>query len=432
MEKRIKALKQRKADLLTESEQLVSKAAAENRGLTDDEKQRDDAIHAELEDTNDQITRLERVKASQRALELSAAEQQAVSQAGGDTRLRFVNLADFARAVHAACRRGGQVDARLLGSAGTPGAAPTNYMENGGSAGEGYLVPPQYRQEIWDLVFGDDQISLLDLVDFEPTTSNVVEFAADESTPWGSVGVQAQWRSEASQMTATKVDTDGRGLKLHELYAFVLGTEELLQDAPRLNARLTRKSAQAIRYKASAALVNGTGAGQPLGWRASAAKVSQAKETAQAADTFVAANAAKMFARQLAIAQAVWLINQDVFPQLLTMTIGNQPIWTPPAAGFTQAPGGFLLGRPVRISEHCETLGDSGDVQLVAPGPGYYGLTKQQGVQFAESMHLFFDYGLQAFRWTFRIGGAPFMSAPVSPAKGATTRSHFVMLDARA
>ena len=90
-----------------------------------------------------------------------------------------------------------------------------------------------------------------------------------------------------------------------------------------------------------------------------------------------------------------------------------------------------LLGRPIRFSEHCKTLGTVGDIQLVDP-KGYYALTKAGGIKFASSIHLYFDYGLQAFRWTIRLGGQPHLAAPVSPANGSTTKSHFVALATRA
>jgi phage portal protein BeeE len=80
------------------------------------------------------------------------------------------------------------------------------------------------------------------------------------------LGYQAKWRGETTQMTPTKADTDRRVLRLHDLYAFVLASDDLLEDAPRLNARLTRKASDAIRYKLESGIVNGTGAGQPLGW----------------------------------------------------------------------------------------------------------------------------------------------------------------------
>ncbi|MCB0675015.1 MAG: hypothetical protein KDC59_23965, partial [Saprospiraceae bacterium] len=83
-----------------------------------------------------------------------------------------------------------------------------------------------------------------------------------------------------------------------------------------------------------------------------------------------------------------------------------------------------------RFSEQCATLGDLGDVQLVNP-KGYYAATRQNAPAYAESIHLFFDYNIKAFRWIFRIGGQPHLSAPVTPNKGSSTRSHFVTLAAR-
>ncbi|MGK3946755.1 hypothetical protein ABK046_51380, partial [Streptomyces caeruleatus] len=79
--------------------------------------------------------------------------------------------------------------------------------------------------------------------------------------------------------------------------------------------------------------------------------VEVAKESGQAADTVVAANIANMYARQLHPSRGVWLIQPQVMPQIMLMTIGNQPIWTPPTAGMTQAPMGMLMGRPIYPTE---------------------------------------------------------------------------------
>ena len=107
------------------------------------------------------------------------------------------------------------------------------------------------------------------------------------------------------------------------------------------------------------------------------------------------------------------------------------PIARNRSAGCREAPGGRLLGRPILFTEHAKTVGDKGDLQLVNPN-GYEAFRKQSGVQFAESIHLYFDYNIRAFRWIFRIGGQPVLSAPVSPAKGSNTKSHFVALADRA
>lgn len=431
--KRYQALLQERADLVNEAKGIFAAAEADGRDLNEQEKQRDDAINARLTALNGEISREERRRENERTVAaVPDANMQAARRGVESVRERidedpkhgFKNLAEFALAVKAAASPGGRVDERLL-----IGAAPTNYHETGGASGEGYMVPPQMRNEIWEVVTGDD--SLLGAVETEPTSGNSVEFIKDETTPWGATGVQSYWRAEGAQMSASKLVTELETMRLHELYAFVLATGELLADAPRLNARLTRKSGLAIRYKLNEAIVNGTGAGQPLGWFTSGAKVSVAKESGQAAATVVAANVAKMYARVMNPGTATWYINQDVLPQLLTMTLGNNSVWTPPATGFQNAPGGFLFGRPVQFLENCQTLGTQGDIQLVNP-KGYYAITKSSGIEFAESMHLFFDYNINAFRWIFRANGQPFLSAPVSPAKGTATRSHFVVLDTRA
>lgn len=337
----------------------------------------------------------------------------------------FRNIAEFAVSVRNAVVNPSEMDDRLRAN------APSNFHQNGGSAGEGYLVPAQFRETIWELVFGERD--LLSMMAPEPTASNVVQIPKDETTPWGAAGVQAFWRAEGSQMTGSKAALVGSTVNLHELYAFVTATDELLADAPRLANRVTVQAARAIRYKAGEALMWGDGVGKPLGFMASAALVTVAKEGSQAAATILAANVLKQYSRLQGMgARAFWAANRDIVPQLATLTIGNQPMWTSPNQGLQSAPGGLLLGLPIVYLDHAKTLGDEGDLTLVDPD-GYYAATKAGGgIEFASSIHLYFDYGVQAFRWTFRLGGQPYLSAPVTPAKGSNTRSHFVSLAVRA
>lgn len=417
------ALLQERADLVAEGKTIFERAEKEARDLTAEEKTRDDVINARLTEIKADLqrheTRRERERTTQAVSHIEMHER-----SEDDPKRGFADIGEFALAVKSLNTPGGARDDRLF-----IGAAPTDFHQETGSP-EGNMVPPAFRQEIWEAVMEED--SLISETDNEPTSSNSVEFLRDESTPWGATGIQAKWQAEAGHMEPSKLVTESEQMRLHNLYAFVTATDQLLADAPRLANRLTRKSGAAIRWKANSAIVEGTGIGQPLGYMKSNALVSVAKETSQTADTIVAANVAKMYARMLNPFNAVWYINQDALPQLMLMTISNQPIWTAPNSGFKEAPGGLLLGRPIRFSEHCETVGDKGDIHFVNLRDGYYSIVNQGGVLYASSMHLFFDYGLQAFRWTFRINGQPFLSAPISPAKGSSTRSHFVTLDARA
>lgn len=422
---RIRALRAERAQLVVEQERRLASAAAANRALTDEERAADDAGHARIEAIDDELGRYERQERAAAVVAMAAEDARLrgvdrVDPAGG-----FASLSEFARAV-ARSTITREVDPRLAA------ALPSSGVHREVGSDDGYMVPAEFRRDIVEVVFAEE--GLLATVAPEPTTANAVSYLRDETTPWGSSGILAYWAGETPSMGsfASKLATQSSLIQLHKLFAFTAASDDLLEDAPRLQDRLTRKAGEAIRWKAEEAIVNGTGQAQPLGWMQSNALVTVTKETSQAAATINAANVVKMFSRLLpsGVSDAIWLINSDAFPQLPLMTVGNVPIFLPPATGIASAPGGFLLGRPVRFSEHCQTLGTKGDIQLISPR-GYYAVTKPGGIAMASSVHLYFDQDAQAFRWTFRLGGQPYLSAPVTPARGSATKSHFVCVETR-
>lgn len=403
-------------------------AIDENRDLTAEEDAADKEDAAQLTRLTGQIQRAEQLMQSASAIGLDpviaaapatvpATAKPALDNGG------FKNIAEFANAVRLANPQAGgsfRMDERL--------AAPSNVHTETGDAAGSYLVPAEFRQEIVNLVY-DGMDPVIDMIDPSPTSSNRVVGLGDETTPWGSSGVQAYWRGENQQMTATKAALTPRETKLGELYAFVLASEELLEDAPRTADLVTNKAAAAIRWKLAEAFMFGDGVEKPLGWMSSDALVSVAKETGQAADTIVRQNVAKMFSRLLNPANGRWLANADCLPQIMELqNAQGQSLWYP---DYREAPGGRLMGLPLFFTEHNTTIGDVGDLQLINPA-GYEAFRKQNGVSFAESIHLYFDYNVRAFRWTFRAGGQPVLSASVTPAKGSATKSHFVALAERA
>jgi HK97 family phage major capsid protein len=440
---RVKALKAKQAKLLQDHKAAVAKVdAAQSAEERKPLREQAAAIKAEFDEISADLKEAEMMEAAEAGMTAAAPVEPVTAPlkdaskpsiipgavgADLDKMAGFKTASEYYIAVRNASIPGATVDERLAKMF----AAPSSVMSSTGTSGEGYLVPPQIRQEVFDLAFpGSDLVSRLDP---EPSDSNAVDIDADETTPWGATGVQAKWRAEASQMTASKMVTKHESVRLQELYAFVNASDELLADAPRLQNRMTVKSAAAINYKASDAVVNGTGAGMPLGWMASGALVTVSKKSGQAAGTIVAENVLAMYARLLTggAGRAFWAANTDTLPQIAVMTIGNQPIWTPPNSGLKEAPQGMLLGLPIVWAEQAQTVGTKGDLQLINPA-GYYAAVKRgEGVRFDSSIHLYFDYGLTAFRWTFRLGGQPFLSAAVSPAKGTNTKSHFVVVETR-
>lgn len=401
-----------------------------DRAVDDVLSEEDDAAFAAIEEKitakKAEIEAAEKLAERRKAVTASKsvpAFHNAVNDPNPERTFGFKSMAEFGVAVRNASGPGGSFDDRLMA------AAPTSPHKGGGSAGEGFMVPPDFRDEVWEQVSNMDNI--INRTDLETTNARQVEAGADVTTPWGSTGVQAYWRSEASQMTESQLDTEGRVITLHEVYAFVTATDELLEDAPRLQGRLGRKSAEAISWKVDDAIINGNGAGKPQGWFTSASLVTVAKESGQAAATIDDQNILKMYSRLLRIPgdTPFWLVNPDTIPQLAAITIGDQPVWLPNNS-MAGSMHGTLLGYPVILSEHAKTLGTTGDIHLVSP-KGYHALRRTSGMNFASSMHLFFDYATTAFRWTFRFGGQPYLNAAISPANGSSTKSHFVALATR-
>ena len=341
------------------------------------------------------------------------------------------NIGEFALAVRVAGRPNGTRDSRL-----EIHNAPTQYGQEMTGPDGGFAVPPDFRTNIMELVTGQE--ALLGRCDNIPTASNALVLPVDETTPWQtSGGIQAYWEGEAQQFQQVKPLIRTAQIRLNKLTALVGVTDELLEDAPAMNSYLTKKAPEKMSFKISRSIVGGTGAGQPLGLLNSPALVSVAKESGQAAATIVVANIVKMYARMYApsLRSAVWLVNQDIYPQLLQLAItgaggGVFPVFLPPG-GLSDAPYGTLMGRPIIPTEACETLGTQGDIFFVDLKQ-YLTSTKVGGPRMDVSMHLWFDYDMAAYRFVIRVAGQPWWSTPATPRSGsANTLSPFVTLDPR-
>ena len=433
--KRLRELLLKKQAKTQEAKAMLDKAAAEgNRELSAEEQQKVDALLAEVNGLNAEIAREEQVAAALRSMQ--PANAPALSGARvhenieDDPRRGFRSYGEFAFAVLQA-GLGREPDERLSAIRAASNAPSVYGNENSGADG-GFLIPPEFSTALYELALEQD--ALLPRTDGYPVSGNSMVFPyTDETTPWGTDGVRAYWEGEAQPANETKPKVGGPlSLRLSKLMALVPITDELANDAVSLDRWVGRKSAESIRWKSNLALFQGTGVQQPLGFFGHASNVSVAKEVGQAADTIVVDNITKMYARCLGKQNAIWMVNDDVWPQLSKLNIGNQIVFTSPNEGLKTAPGGLLLGRPVITTQLCKTLGDKGDIVL-ADWKAYRTITKSgAGIDTATSMHLWFDRGIQAFRATFRLDGQPVLRAPVTPANGANTLSPFVTLDDRA
>ena len=253
---------------------------------------------------------------------------------------------------------------------------------------------------------------------------------------WG--GVQVYWGAEGDAATAKKPKLRQMELELKELIGLAYASNRLLADTTALEAIFTQAFAEEMNFMREDSIINGTGAGQPKGilsTTGASATISVAKETGQAANTIVVENIVKMYSRMWARGRgtnAVWLINQDVEPQLFTMKLdvgtGGMPVYMP-AGGVSQAPFATLMGRPVIPVEYCATLGTVGDI--IFWNPTQYIQIEKGGMQADQSIHVRFTTNENTFRFITRVDGQPLWNSALTPFKGSNTQSPQITLATR-
>jgi HK97 family phage major capsid protein len=255
-------------------------------------------------------------------------------------------------------------------------------------------------------------------------------------------GVRGYWLDEGDAFTKSKPKFRQITLKPHKLGVFYYATEEELSDAAfgyNIESKLAQYAGEEIRWLVNEAVFAGNGVNKPLGVLNAPCTVSVAKETSQTAATINFVNIHKMYVRMLpdCLSRARWYINQDCLSQLFKLAwpdaAGTYPIYMsgsqfPNAA---EAPFGTLLGRPVEVTEHNETLGTTGDI--VFADMSQYALAVRGGIKSAFSMHVAFTSEQNCWRFSYRVDGQPYMNKVLTPAKGTSnTLAPFVKLDTRA
>lgn len=435
MNKHLQALLARRATILGQMQALTDAAAAREGGeMTDDERSQFDAHAASIRTLDGDIAR---VRAQVEATRAGASVEVPNGRIEITDNLReapnhgFRSFGEFAMATFRAAMDPQGVDERLQFEAAS--TAPGSYSNTASGADGGYLIPPEFSQQLVETAY-TDQMSFVPMTDNTPVQGNGMTFPVDETTPWGADGIKAFWTDEAGAATETKPKFDPAQLRLKKLTALVPITEEMLADASSIGSYVARKVPEAITFKTNESLWSGNGVAKPKGfYAASALLVSVAKEASQAADTIVAQNISKMRARMSPRSwrRAIWTINNDALPQLDNLLYAtdasNGIIYKPEGGRFGY---GTLLGRDVMVTDFNETVGDKGDIVLVDWGM-YRTITKTGGMETATSMHFWFDRGLTAFRTIFRIDGQPSITKPVTPNKGTNSWSPIVTLDAR-
>jgi len=266
----------------------------------------------------------------------------------------------------------------------------------------------------------------------ESTIHAIDESSRANGSRWG--GVRMYWECEAGEKTKSKPKFRMVDIALNKLIGVCYVTDELAVDSALLESVLSMAFQAETDFMLTDAVINGTGAGMPLGIIGSPGTITQARETGQAEDTIIYANVVNMWARLIPSSRAnsVWMINQNAESQLNEMVsivgAAGIPVYQP-AGQSPDHPTPLLFGRPVLLLEQCQILGDPGDIILgdLSKYIAIDGGSLRRDV----SIHVQFVYDERVLRFVYRVDGQPILQRPITPANSNTTVSHFVILGER-
>jgi HK97 family phage major capsid protein len=265
-----------------------------------------------------------------------------------------------------------------------------------------------------------------------------MEAATDKNhTTSVSGGLTVSRKAEAASASSSRQAMEMVTLKATSTFGLSYVTEELLADSP--ISWLTRIANgfngefAAFKFKEK---LRGLGGNERLGVLTALSAstmgptISIAKESSQAADTFLYNNVLKMRSRCWGYGNAIWLANHDCYPQLAVLSI---PVGVAGALVYQQSlvedRPDMMLGRPIFYTEYASTVGDQGD--LILGNWSQYMEGEYQPIQSAESIHVRFVQHERSMKFWKRDCGAPSWRVPLTPNKSSNTLSPFVTLDAR-
>lgn len=417
---------------------IDNQCVGENRDITSQELGMKNTLLDAVEDTRKIISAMERQEKIAGDLQkpATAETRESIKVIEDRPKDRFSSFGEQMTAVMRAGIPQGSVDPRLR----IRGAAGSGLSETVPSDG-GFLIQQDFSNELLQEVFQTGILaSRCRRIPISGNSNSLKINGVDETSRAStrSGGILGYWEDEADEKTKSKPKFRKIELNLKKLIGLCYATDELLDDVSALEGVIRSGFVNEFGFLLDDAIINGTGAGQPLGILQAGCLVAQGKETGQNADTIVAENIVKMYSRRFAsmTSNYAWLYNQSIEPQLLTMSLavgtGGIPVYMPPG-GLNDAPYGRLMGLPAIAIEQAAALGDQGDIILANLKDGYI-IAEKGGIQADMSIHVRFIYDESVFRFVMRVDGQPTRASALTPYKGGATatQSHFITLAERA
>lgn len=447
----------RLVDLSERASGIINAADAESRPLTKDEGDTVEKLNAEFDSVQAEIGQREKVAAMRAQVSRPVGVQAELPPLPGDI-VHAARTAENARAgilLPANCARpsallvprasdpkgGAETFFRAIANrVYTPELVKNAYGNEGSGADGGFSVPPSWFAGVIDQALQAAEFAPRARI--FPSTGPALTIPMPDYTNRQTdlAGLSGNWSAEGATQTAQRLRWRQVNVPANKLFILAEASGELAEDGLGFAMQLQQGLSTAAAYSLDAAILGGTGVGQPLGILSDPAAISVNPESGQAADSVLFQNLVNVYSRLAPACQkrATWFISPGVLPSLLTLTfpssggavipvlLGNGNA-TNAAAG---EPVGTIFGRPVVVTEISRAIGDPGDV--VFADVTQYALVVRAGARIEMNAGPGFNRDVMSWRLIWRVGGQSFWNAAISPYAGGLSLSWCAYLAARA
>jgi HK97 family phage major capsid protein len=371
-----------------------------------------------------------------KAIEDSPAVKSAgyVSMDGGENDKHVKSFGDWLLAVKRRdTRRLERVYKSTWQDGGGEGASTKDLNEGSGASG-GYLVPVEYEPMLEKIAIEAAivesrarQIRMSGSTKLVPMLKQTSNPGANQGDSAFFGGVSFVWNAEGADISTDKSEPvfDMVEFIARKLTGLTVASNEIVEDAQSLETDLLRLFGEGLAHARDFFYLRGNGVGRPLGVLNSPARYELTRKSS--GNDIEIEDVGGMLSRltPMSIRNAVWVANPLAIADIITLKIGDQPVWQPDARVEV---GGTLMGRPLLFSEYLPAKGSTGD--LILCDFQYYGVATRRGIVIASSEHARFDTDQITWRVTYRGDGKPLLDSTVKLADGSTTEvSPFVVLN---
>lgn len=299
-------------------------------------------------------------------------------------------------------------------------------MQEGSDALGGFATPESLRAELLDGLLGESfMLQHATVLPVGAAKSVKIAMVEDDDHSSGILfgNITGQWVAEGSAPSFSNAELKQLTLTPAKLAILLQITNELLADSEALAQQLPTMLRQAATWFVERALLNGTGTGQPLGALNAPSVIAVSRQTS---GTIKSQDVFSLVQRLHSAlwSRSWWLTSPSALARLASLTIEVRN------DSGSVVGGGYLpllqlgnpptiLGRPVHVSEHVASLGDEGDLVLMAPSE--YIVALRQEISVAVSGHFAFDKDISTFRVLLRLDGKARWTTTKTMANGDVT-----------